>query len=386
MRTFLTMLGVIIGVAAVITMVAIAQGARKQTMERIESLGTNVMSVVSGQARRGGAMLGFGSTQTLTVDDAEAILKECSAVGRVSPETSRNFQVKYQNSNTLTNINAVGQDHSAIRNLQLSDGRFINEREVRTMARVAVLGDTVWQNLFNGSSAVGKRIRIGGSSFEVIGVAKPKGGQDFRNPDDAVYIPVTTGMKRLMGVNFIRNITVQARAAELMNTAQQQVEQLLIKRHKLPPNGDLDFRIFNQAEFAETAEQTSATFTFLLAGVALVSLLVGGIGIMNIMLVSVTERTREIGLRKAIGAKRLDILLQFMIESFVMSALGGALGILLGFAAGSLIGQQSGWELVIPPWSIAASFGFAAFIGIFFGLYPAVRASGLQPIEALRYE
>lgn len=384
MRTSLTMLGVIIGVGAVITMIAIAQGARKQTLERIQALGTNVLTVVAGQMRRGGAFLGFGSVQTLSVEDAEAILKECPAVIRVSPETSRNFQVKYGNHNTLTSVVAVGPDYDEIRNVRLAEGRFLNEREVRIMARVCILGHTVWENL--GNPPIGKRVRIGGSAFEVVGRAAYKGAQDFRNPDDQVYIPISTGMKRLMGVTFIRSISVQARSAEALNEAQRQVEQLLMKRHQIPPNGDPDFRIFNQAEFAETAEQAAATFTFLLAGVALVSLIVGGIGIMNIMLVSVTERTREIGLRKAIGAKRVHILVQFLIEAMVISVVGGVIGIALGFGASYYLGQQAGWEVYIPPTAVLLAFAFAAMVGIFFGLYPAWRASRLQPIEALRYE
>lgn len=386
MRTILTMLGVIIGVGSVISMIGIAQGARQQTLEQIQALGANVLTVMSGQSRRGGASMGFGSAQTLKVSDAEAILKNCPAVIRVSPEVSQSYQVKYGNSNTFTSINGTGHDHPVIRNLKIVEGRYFNDRETRSMARVAVLGYTAWESLFAGQPAMGKRIRINGQTYEVVGRAAYKGSTGFRNPDDAIYIPYTTAMRRLIGVNYIRSISVQARSADALNDAQTQVEETLIKEHRLPANGTLDFRIFNQAEFTETAEQTSSTFTFLLAGVALVSLIVGGIGIMNIMLVSVTERTREIGLRKAIGATPMNIMTQFLIEAVVMSVLGGLLGIALGYLAAGYISSQANWAVSIPPMAIAVAFGFAAFIGVFFGLYPAWRAAQLQPIEALRYE
>lgn len=386
MRTLLTMLGVIIGVGAVISMIGIAQGARKSTLEQIQKLGANVLTVMSGQSRRGGSFMGFGSVQTLKPDDADAILKECSTVIRVSPETSQSYQVKYGNSNTMTSVASVNQDYHLIRNIRIAEGRFFRQDEVRSMARVCVLGDTAWELLFSRQPCVGKRIRINGQTFEVIGRAAYKGSTGFNNFDDRIYVPLLTGMRRLMGVSHVRSVSVQARAAEDLNLAQTQVEQLLIKRHKLPADGPYDFRIFNQAEFTETAEQTSNTFTYLLAGVALVSLIVGGIGIMNIMLVSVTERTREIGLRKAIGATRTHIMLQFLIESVVMSVFGGLIGVALGYLSASYISEQANWEVLIPPTAFFMAFGFAAFIGIFFGLYPAWRAAQLQPIEALRYE
>lgn len=387
MRTLLTMLGVIIGVGAVITMIGIAQGARQATLEQVQRLGANVLTVRPGQARRGGAFLGFGSVQSLTIEDGDAILKSCSdLVARVSPEVWTTQQVKYLNRNMRTSVSGVTPDLQPIRNLVVEEGRFITEQDLESMARVAVIGHTVWQELFQGGASVGNTIRIGGQSYEVIGRLGYKGDTGFRSFDDRVYIPLPTAMRRLMGQRHVDALNVQARASDKMTETQTCLEETLMRTHKIPPWGDPDFRVFNQGDFVETVEATAQVFTFLLAGVALVSLIVGGIGIMNIMLVSVTERTREIGLRKAIGATKFNILLQFLIESVVVSVLGGLIGIALGYWAAGYISAQANWKVLIPIEGVLLAFGFAAFIGVFFGLYPAWRAAQLQPIEALRYE
>jgi putative ABC transport system permease protein len=387
MRTLLTMLGVIIGVGAVIAMIGIAQGARAYTLEQIQKLGANVLTVRAGQARRGGAFLGFGSVQTMKPADADAILKNCTGlVVRASPETSSVFQVKYFNRNMRTSITGSLPEYALIRNLTLAEGRFFTESEERAKARVAVIGHTVWEELFQGGACIGKTIRINGQAFRVIGRLQYKGDTGFRSFDDRIYVPLSTAMRRLMGVEHVDGLSVQAASGEVMQAAQQCVEETLMRTHRIPPWGDPDFRVFNQGEFVETVEQTARTFTFLLAGVALVSLIVGGIGIMNIMLVSVTERTREIGLRKALGATRLNILTQFLIEAVVISVVGGLIGIGLGYGAATSISQQANWKVLIPIEGVLIAFGFAALVGIFFGLYPAWRAAQLQPIEALRYE
>ncbi len=387
LRTLLTMLGVIIGVGAVITMIGIAQGARQATLDQIQRLGANVLTVRPGQARRGGAFLGFGSVQTLKLEDGDAILKNCgNLVLRISPEVWTTQQVKYLNRNMRTSISGVTPEIVGIRNFVVEDGRFFDEQEVRSMARVAVIGHTVWQELFQGGACIGKTIRIGGQAYEVIGRLGYKGDTGFRSLDDRIYIPFSTATRRLVRQDHLDALNIQARRSDQMFDTQTCVEEALMQAHKIPPWGDPDFRVFNQGDFVETVEQTAQIFTFLLGGVALVSLIVGGIGIMNIMLVSVTERTREIGLRKAIGATRLSILLQFLIESVVVSVVGGLIGIGLGYFAASYISQQANWKVLVPVEGVLLAFGFAAFIGIFFGLYPAWRASQLQPIEALRYE
>ncbi|MCS7309651.1 MAG: ABC transporter permease [Armatimonadota bacterium] len=386
LRSALTMLGIIIGVGAVIAMISVAQGAREQTMQRIQQLGTNVLVVFPGQQRFGAAFGGFGSMQILKPEDVDAIRRSCPSVRAASPEVRRNAQAKYKNRNTNTNISGVAPEYSQIRNYPVQQGRFFNQREVDSMARVCVIGQTVYENLFNGSSALGKTIRIRGISFKVVGVLAPKGAQGFGNPDDIIFVPYTTAMRRLFGVDFINSISVQAVSEERMNAAYQEVEQLMRRRQRLNPGQENNFRIMNQAEFVQTAEDVSRTFTLLLAGIASVSLLVGGIGIMNIMLVSVTERTREIGIRKAVGAKRRDILLQFLIEAMTLSLVGGLIGIGAGLGAAYALGSTAGWQIHVTPYPILLAFGFSAAVGIFFGIYPAQKASALNPIEALRYE
>jgi len=385
-RAGLTMLGVVIGVGAVIAMLAIGQGARQQTMSAIQSMGTNVLAVMAGQMRRGPVMGGLGSTQNLKMGDVEAILKECPAVAKAAPELRSGAQVKYGNKNTSTTIFGTSPDYPEIRNYRIARGKFFNDSDVRSMRRVAVIGPTVTYNLFGQSSPINKTIRIRGISFRVIGETVAKGAGGFQDPDDQIFIPITTAQTRVFGVDYLRSISVQVKSADRMNEAASQIETILRKRHRLGAASENDFMIFNQADLMETAEQASNTFTMLLAGIAAVSLIVGGIGIMNIMLVSVTERTREIGIRKAVGARRRDILLQFLIESVVLSLAGGIVGILLGVIGAYVIAHSAGWPVTVSVPSVILAFVFAAAVGIFFGIYPARRASFLNPIEALRYE
>jgi len=386
MRAALTMLGVIIGVGAVITMLAIGQGVKEQMMQRIQSMGTNVLMVMAGQARTGAVRGGFGSMTSLTLEDCDAMAKKCPSVIAAVPEVRQNAQVKYRNQNTNTTVFGTLPKYPSVRDFHIQEGRFFNDREVNGSQKVAVMCPTTATDLFGTASPVGKAITIKGNRFKVVGLMAPKGSGGFGDPDDQIFIPVTTAMRRVFGVQNIRSISVQAKSMALMDQTTEEITQLLRKRHKLTEDDEDDFRIANQAEFMQMAEDSSRTFTMLLAGIACVSLLVGGIGIMNIMLVSVTERTREIGIRKALGARRHDILLQFLIESLVLSLFGGIAGILFGIGGSLAVARLSGWNLSVSPQSILLSFTFAALVGIFFGLYPARQASSLDPIDALRYE
>jgi len=385
-RSGLTMLGVIIGVGAVIAMIAIGQGARQQTMNAIQSMGTNVLAVRAGQASTGAVRGGMGSVQTLTYEDAVAIEKDCPAIAAAAPELRMSAQVKYKNMNTMTTIMGTTPDYTSIRNFQVEKGRFFTDKDVRSMRRVGVIGPTAATNLFGQNSPLNKIVRVNGINVKIVGITKAKGSGGWQDPDDQIFIPIITAQKRVFGIDYLRGISAQARSMDAMTEASAQIEDLLRKRHKIGPASESDFMVRNQAEFMETAEQASQTFTMLLAGIAAVSLLVGGIGIMNIMLVSVTERTREIGIRKAVGARRRDILLQFLIESVVLSLVGGVIGILFGIGAAKLLAQTAGWEVAVSLPAILLAFGFAAAVGIFFGIYPARKASSLRPIDALRYE
>ena len=387
MRAALTMLGVIIGVGAVIAMLAIATGAREQTMQRIKQMGTNSLMVMAGQSQQGAVRGGFGSSTTLTLDDAEAIADKCPSVLKSVPEVRGNLQVKYGNQNTNTTIFGTTPDYPAVRDYSVAEGRFFNDQEVKASKKVAVIGPTTAFNLFESSSPVGKAIRLKGTKFTVIGLLTPKGaGGGFNDPDDQIMVPISTAMRRILGVTNVRSISLEAKSAELMAQATDEVSQLLRKRHKIPEGEDDDFMVRNQAEIIAMANETSGVFTMLLGGIASVSLLVGGIGIMNIMLVSVTERTREIGIRKAMGARRHDILMQFLIESLVLSLLGGVAGIVFGMLGSAVVGSLTGWSVAVSVQSVVLSFTFAALVGVFFGLYPARQASALDPIDALRYE
>ncbi len=386
LRAALTMLGVIIGVAAVIVAIAIGQGSKAAVQASLQRLGTNVLTVRPGVQKKGNISFGFGSRSTLKPSDAEAVLKGAPSVGRVSPEVNGNRQVKYGNKNTSVSVNGTGEFYPLISNHPVQIGRYITPSDIRSLSRVAVLGSSTAKELFDRASPMNKTIRVGDNNFKVVGVLKPKGGQGFRNPDDGVYIPYTTGLRRVLGQQFLGTISVQARSFDLMRKAQTEVETILRKQHKLTGDAASDFIIFNQADLSEAQNAQQDTFGSLITYLAVVSLVVGGIGIMNIMLVSVTERTREIGVRKAIGARKADVLGQFLCESLFLSLVGGLIGVIVGIIGSNAIGNANGWLVVISPTSIVLAFGVSAFVGIFFGFYPALKASNLRPIEALRYE
>jgi len=386
LRAFLTMLGVIIGVGAVIVAIAIGEGSRAAVQDSIQRLGTNVLTVIPGSQRVGAANVGFGSRTSLKYNDAANILKDCPSVVRISPEVNRNYQIKYSNQNNSLNVTGTGVNYPIISNHPLKTGRFYNDDDIRSRRRVAVLGSDAAKDLFNGASPLGKTIRIGGQSFEVIGLLKTKGGTGFQNPDDTVFVPVTTAMRRLLGITYVQRLSCQARSFGLMSRAQTEIETELRKLHKIASPADDDFRIFNQADLAQAQDAQQGTFASLITYLAIVSLFVGGIGIMNIMLVSVTERTREIGVRKAIGARRADILLQFVFEALFLSLVGGLIGVAVGFIGSNAVSSANNWRVVIQPATVILAFSFSAVVGIFFGFYPALKASRLRPIEALRYE
>ena len=386
MRSALTMLGVIIGVSAVIMMLAIGQGTRERMMAQIQQMGTNVLMIMSGQSRQGPVMGGMGSVQRLTLDDAEVIAKQCPSVEKTAPEVRRNAQVKYGNQNTNTTILGATPDYLSVRNFRIAEGKFLSQTDLRSLSKVAVIGPTTATNLFGKTPPVGKAIYIRGIRFEVIGLTVTKGAGGFGDPDDQIFIPITTAMRRVFGLRYVQSISAQARTMQLTDQANAEMEALLRKRHRLDKGTDSDFVIRNQAEIMQMASETATTFTLLLAGIAGVSLLVGGIGIMNIMLVSVTERTGEIGIRMAVGAKVRDIRLQFIIEAMTLSLIGGIAGIILGAICSTIISKIAGWPTVVSPLSVVLAFGFAGLIGIFFGFYPAYKASLLNPIDALRYE
>jgi putative ABC transport system permease protein len=384
-RSVLTTLGIIIGVGSVITMVALGEGARTAMEERIQAMGTNLLMVSPGASRAGG--VARAEAQELTPDDARAVREACTVCVDAVPEMSRQMQVTYLDRNTQTTIVGTTPSYLGVRNFDLLVGRFFHEGELEGRRRVAVLGYGVAEPLgLRPNEAVGAQVRIRGVVFEVIGVLSEKGSLGWSNPDDQVLVPLDTAQFRLFGSNRLRSITVQVESPARIDRAMSEVEKALRRQHKLGPGKENDFSIRNQLDALETFQESQRIFRLLLLGIASVSLLVGGIGIMNIMMVSVTERTREIGVRKALGAKRKTILLQFLIEALVLCLIGGALGIGLGAAASYAMSNTLGWRLIITPWSVIVSFAFAALVGLFFGIYPAGKASRLDPIEALRYE
>jgi putative ABC transport system permease protein len=387
LRSVLTTLGVLIGVAAVITMLAIGQGAREQQLQLIQQMGANVVLVFPGQFRRGAVGFGMGSVQTLTMRDVEALSKGNALIVQVAAEVRRGAQVVYRQKNTSTSVVGVTANYPVVRAYKVEKGRFFTEHEDLANARVAVLGQTVVANLFGeNANPVGKTIRINGIPFKVIGVLAKKGALGPMDLDDQILIPLRTAMYRLFGTEYLNTISVQIVRNEFVTAAMEEIERILRRSHRLPPNKPSDFAMRTQAEWEQLAEQTSRLFIILLLSIASVSLIVGGIGIMNIMLVSVAERTREIGIRKAIGAKPSDIQLQFLLEAVVLSLVGGGLGIFFGIAASYAIGKVAGWTVIVSPISVILAFGFAAAVGIFFGYYPARKAAKLEPVEALRYE
>lgn len=384
LRSFLTSLGIIIGIASVITMVALGEGAQRAVQERLQGLGTNVLSVRPGQEMFGG--VGRGDAK-LTIDDAEALLENPEAVLRVSPQMQQRLQVEYQGANANVQIQGVWPSYFQIQNHQVELGRTFTESEERGRRRVAVLGSAVGDTLKTPTAAlVGQTIRIRGIPFQVVGVLASKGSSGFHNPDEELYIPISTAQLRVFGTDRVGTVHVQALSEKHIDPALAEIDTVLRREHRLQPAEPSDFSIRNQTTLLETFRSTSRTFSFLLAGIALVSLLVGGIGIMNIMLVSVTERTREIGVRKALGARRRDILLQFLIEALVLCLAGGAVGVLLGLGGALALQRLAGWNTALSMDAVILAFAFSAAVGIFFGLLPARRAAGLDPIEALRYE
>ncbi len=388
LRTLLTMLGIIIGVGAVIAMVSIGNGAKARVEAQIANLGQNVLLIMSGNVGRGGFRPGFGAPGTLKVEDYDAIRKEVDGVAGISPEVRASAQVAAGNQNHNPSITGVGVDYVNIRSWEIVSGENFTETDVRNANKVALMGKTAAETLFGeGADPVGEIIRIKNAPFTVVGYLKPKGmsmmGSD---QDDVILIPYTSVMKRLTGDTTFRSFNVQAASPAQMADVQEQITELLRQRHKIGPNREDDFLVRTQQEISDTATETSRVMTMLLGSIAGVSLLVGGIGIMNIMLVSVTERTREIGIRMSIGARGRDILMQFLTEAVTLSIVGGLIGVGLGIGASQLISQKFGWTTLISTESIAMAFGFSAVIGVFFGFYPARKAARLDPIEALRHE
>ncbi|GDY19036.1 multidrug ABC transporter substrate-binding protein [Verrucomicrobiota bacterium] len=387
LRTVLTMLGIVIGVGAVIAMVSIGNGAKAQVESQIASLGQNVILIFSGSTTRGGMNTGWGSAGTLAVEDADAIRREIPTVLNVSPEVRTFSQVAAGNQNWLTQVLGESADYLEIRQWPLTDGAMFTEQDVRSAAKVAIIGATTARQLYGDNSPVGQILRIKNSPFIITGLLAPKGlsvmGSD---QDDVAVVPYTSAMKRLTGSTSLRSIAVQASSPLTLMETQQQIIELLRQRHRIMPGRDDDFTVRTQQEIAEMATATSKIMTVLLGAIASVSLLVGGIGIMNIMLVSVTERTREIGIRMAVGAQGRDILLQFLTEAITLSLIGGVIGILLGVGTSQLLATQMKWPTLTSPSSILIAFFFSAAVGIFFGFYPARKASRLDPIDALRYE
>ncbi|HET8678816.1 MAG TPA: ABC transporter permease [bacterium] len=385
LRSLLTMLGVIIGVGAVVAMVAIGQGARASVTQQVQALGSNLLTVFAGTAQFGGVARG-DQVRTLTLEDADAIRKEVPRVIGISAEFSRNVQVTFRSENTNTQVSGVTPEFQTVRNFHPAEGQFFTDQDLRNRAKVAVVGKTVASRLFTDTNPVGQRIKIRGITFEVIGVMEEKGGTGFFDRDDVVFVPLTTAQRRLFGVTHVRTIYVQVATAEDMTEAQAALTEVLRTHHRLRPSEDNDFTVRSQADILQAFTGVSQTMTVLLGGIAAVSLIVGGIGIMNIMLVSVTERTREIGIRKAVGARRRDILLQFLVESIALSVTGGIIGIGVGILGSKLISHFAGWATLLSAQAIVMAFSFAVAVGVFFGLYPARRAASLDPIEALRHE
>ncbi|HEX6907520.1 MAG TPA: ABC transporter permease [Terriglobales bacterium] len=388
MRSALTMLGIIIGVGAVIAMVGVGQGASKQVQDQISAMGSNMLFVSNGTVNRGGLRLGWGQTKTLVYDDMKAIVQQAPAVKEAAPGSSTTAQVVFGDDNWFTNVQGTEPQYFDIRSWPMQEGVSFTESDVTSAADVAVIGATVRQNLFGAEEPLGQTVRISNLPFKVVGVLSTKGqsaamGQD---QDDVIFVPITTLQKKLTGEPWLRYIVVSAVSKDATYAAQEEITALLRDRHRIRPGQDDDFMVRNLADVAQLADQSSRVMTMLLASIAGVSLIVGGIGIMNIMLVSVTERTREIGVRMAIGATEEDVQRQFLIEAVVLSLMGGAAGIFFGVGSSLIISKLLGWAVLVSPLAIVAAVIFSAGVGVFFGFYPARKAARLDPIEALRFE
>jgi len=387
MRSVLTMLGIIIGVGAVIMMVSIGQGVQQQVEAQIAGLGANVLMIFPSAVNQGGVSLGAGTSDALTLEDVDKIQREATTIANVSPIVRASVQAIGGIGNWSTSVNGVYPGYLDIRDWSLSSGEFFTERDLTTRAKVCVIGKTVADNLFPGMDPLGEQVRLRNVPFRIVGVLTGKGqGATGQDQDDIILAPATTVLDRLSGRRFIQQIIVSAASEEQMEPAEEELTTLLRESHKIPQDAEPNFTIRSQTEIAETAASTTQVLTLFLASIAGVSLVVGGIGIMNIMLVSVTERTREIGIRMAIGARSSDVLVQFLVESVVLSLLGGIIGILLGVGGAKLVSALGNITTAVSPTVIAIAFLFSAVIGVFFGFYPARKAAALNPIEALRYE
>ncbi|HTK49783.1 MAG TPA: ABC transporter permease [Gemmatimonadaceae bacterium] len=387
MRTLLTMLGIVIGVGAVIVMVAVGQGARSQIEASINGLGTNLILVLPGSTQQGGVSTGAQTFNRLTVEDAEKLKREGTTFAAVSPLITTRRVVITPNGNWRTTINGVSTDYFTIRDWQVTSGDIFADGDVRAARKIALLGKTVADNLFNGVDPTGSQIQIGSVPFTVGGVLAPKGqNAEGQDQDDVILVPYTTAQNRLSGWVRLSQILVSTLSPGDIPAAQQEITAIMREAHKLGGDTPDDFTVRNQTEIAAAATSTTSVMSGLLAAIASVSLVVGGIGIMNIMLVSVTERTREIGIRMAIGARGSDVLTQFLVESIVMSLLGGVIGLLVGYGGAILLGHLTGWNTVVPVSAVFIAVGFSAAVGVFFGYYPARKAAALNPIQALRYE
>ena len=391
MRSALTMLGIVIGVGAVIAMLAVGKGASQKIADQIASIGSNLLIILPGSTSSGGVRrMGAGTQPTLTMGDTEAILRECPAVADVAPEHGGIAQIVYGNQNWATGIRGTTPNMLNVREWQLASGRVFTGQEVKSGGKVCLLGRTVVDNLFGTIDATGQVVRIKNVPFIVIGVLEAKGQSlTGKDQDDTIFLPITVAQKQLFGTQFpgmVRIIHVKAKSTEDLAAAEKQINELLRQRHRLGPKQENDFTVRNLTQLMQTQEQSSKVMALLLGAIASVSLIVGGIGIMNIMLVSVTERTREIGIRMAVGAKTWDIRLQFIIEAITLSLIGGVIGIILGVGGSKILSTFAEWPTIISPFYVVLAFCFSGLVGIFFGFYPAYKASLLDPIDALRYE